>query len=192
MRRVILARHGAHDEVGRVLSGRSEIALNAAGRAEARGLAAALDSCAIASLHTSPRRRTMETAQAVAAARRMEVRTAPALDEIDFGAFTGRSFAALDEDPAWFRWNAERATARCPGGETMAEAVGRAFDYLAALPDEVFPVLCVTHCDIIRGMVAHGLGMDTTRMFSLECAPGSRTTIDLTGGGFRLMALNEQ
>ncbi len=33
------------------------------------------------------------------------------LDEIDFGTFTGRSFADLDGDPDWRTWNEDRANA---------------------------------------------------------------------------------
>jgi len=192
VRTVILVRHGTHAEVGHTLSGRSDIELSAAGRAEAQALVAALDGIALASLHSSPRRRAAETAAPIGDRRGLDVRFAPALDEIDFGAFTGRSFAALDTDPAWFLWNAERGTARCPGGETMGEATGRAAAYLAGLDADAFPALCVTHCDIIRGLVARGLGLGAEQLFAFECDPASRTTLDLSSGAFRIVALNER
>jgi broad specificity phosphatase PhoE len=192
MQVVILARHGTHDEVGRVLSGRSEIALNAQGRAQAEALARALEGTKLASLHTSPRRRAVETIAPLADRSGLAARTDPALDEIDFGAFTGRAFADLDADPDWQYWNAERGTARCSGGETMAEATDRAAAYLAGLAREDFPALCVTHCDVIRGLVARLLGIDFSRMFTFDCDPGSRTAIDLTGGTMRLITLNER
>jgi broad specificity phosphatase PhoE len=192
MQVVILVRHGTHDEVGRVLSGRSEIALNSQGRAEAEALARAMKGTKLASLHTSPRLRATETIAPFTARGGLAVRTAPALDEIDFGAFTGRTFADLDGDPDWQRWNAERGTARCPGGETMGDVVDRAAGYVAALAPENFPALCVTHCDVIRGLVARLLGIDFSRMFSFDIDPGSRTTIDLAGGTMRLLTLNER
>jgi ribonuclease H / adenosylcobalamin/alpha-ribazole phosphatase len=191
VRLILLVRHGVHDEVGRVLSGRSDIPLNDAGRHEAEQLAAHLARMPIRSLHVSPRRRTLETAVPVGELLRLPIEIAPALDEIDFGRFTGRSFADLAPDPDWQRWNSDRAAARCPGGETMAEAVARAADYLFALPESAFPLLAVTHCDIIRGLVAHILGMTFDRMFALDCDPGSVTTLALdNGGGVRLVSLN--
>lgn len=190
MKIVILARHGTHAEVGHVLSGRSEIALSSRGEAEAAALAEALDGTPIASLHTSPRRRARDTAAPLGERRGLLAEIAPALDEIDFGEFTGRSFAELDSDPDWFRWNAERATARCPGGETMGEACARAAEYLTSLAPDRFPALCVTHSDVIRGLVARQLGLGFERMFDLECDPASRTTLDLDTG--RLVALNER
>jgi broad specificity phosphatase PhoE len=192
MRRVILARHGSHAEVGRVLSGRSEIGLTAQGRAEAEGLADALDGVVLASLHASPRARARETAVPLAGRRGISVRVTPALDEIDFGAFAGRSFAELDRDSQWQRWNAERAAARCPCGETMAEAILRVVAYLDDLAAEDFPALCVTHCDIIRGLVADQLGLGMGRLFAFDCDTASRTTLDLGRCGARLVALNER
>lgn len=190
MRLIHLVRHGDHDEVGRVLSGRSDIALNADGRAQAQALGAWFTSQPAASLHSSPRRRARETAAPIAQQLAMPVTDAAALDEIDFGSFTGRSFAALEGDPDWMRWNGERATARCPGGEAMAEAVARARDYLWSIPAGETPAICVTHCDIIRGVVADQLGLGFDRVFSIDCDPGSVTTLALGEGQARLVALN--
>ena len=192
MRLVILVRHCAHDEIGKVLSGRSEIGLNAAGRAQAEALACALGSATIASLHCSPRRRARETIAPLAERRGLALHVAAAFDEIDFGRFKGRDFANLQDDPDWHCWNARRGTARCPGGETMAEASARAEAYIAALAPRDFPALCVTHCDVIRGFVAHQLGLGFERLFAFDCDPASRTTLELSQGAVRLVALNER
>jgi broad specificity phosphatase PhoE len=187
---VILVRHASHDEIGRVLSGRSEIALSAQGTAEANALARVLDSRAVSTLHASPRRRAVETAAAIGAGRGLVARISPALDEIDFGAFAGCTFAALDSIPEWQDWNRDRDTARCPGGETMHEAVFRARTYLESLPQSDGPAVCVTHCDIIRGIIATILGLRFAQMFELACDPASFTTIELAEGRARLIALN--
>jgi len=189
-RYILLARHGHHDEVGRVLSGRSDIALDARGRAEAAALARQVAPRGVTRIVASPRARTIGTAAAVAAVTGLPVERAAALDEVDFGRFTGRSFAALDSDADWARWNARRAEARCPGGETMGEAVARAVAFVAGAGAGV--TLCVSHCDIIRGVVAHYLGLSMERIFQLGCDPGSVTTLALEGEGARLVALNER
>ncbi len=187
---VLLARHGHHGEVGRILSGRSEISLDEIGRAEAATLARLVEPRGVTRILSSPRARTMETAAAIGAVLAMPVEVAPALDEVDFGRFTGRPFASLDGDADWRRWNAARDTARCPGGETMGEAAARAVGLVAALGAGV--TLCVSHCDVIRGVVAHYLGMPMARIFQLGCDPGSLTTLMLEGDGARLVTLNER
>ncbi len=187
---VHLVRHGSHQEVGKVLSGRSEIALDEAGREDAEALIEMFANSPIASIRSSPRRRAWETALPLAKSRGLEIQRADPLDEIDFGGFSGRTFAALAGDADWHCWNAERAEARCPGGETMREAVARARDYLFSLPDEAMPAICVTHCDIIRGVVADLLGIGLGGIFSLECDPGSVTTLAMDGSNTRLASLN--
>ncbi|WP_341207507.1 histidine phosphatase family protein [uncultured Sphingomonas sp.] len=189
-RSILLARHGHHQEVGRILSGRSDISLDEQGHAEAAALARLVGSRGVTRIVTSPRARTRETAAVVAAASHRPVVVEAALDEVDFGDFTGRSFAALDGDPDWERWNAERGTARCPGGETMGEAVARAVAFVAGCGEGV--TLCVSHCDVIRGVVAHYLGLPLARIFSLGCDPGSVTTLALEGEGAMVVALNER
>ena len=192
MKTILLARHATHAEVGQVLSGRSEIALSDAGRAEAADLAAMLAKAPVTAIYSSPRRRTQETAAIIAAPHRARVHLAPALDEIDFGGFTGRSFETLEDDPDWHRWNAERDTFRCPGGETMAEAADRARAFLHQLPESQSPVLLVSHCDVIKGLACRALGLPFHRMFSFDCAPASLTRMTLDGADLRLTSLNER
>lgn len=189
-RTILLIRHALHDEVGRVLSGRSEIALNAAGVRQADALARWLDGTTIDALHASPRRRAAQTAAPIAARRGLATITAPAFDEIDFGRFTGHSFDGLASDPDWQRWNAERATFACPGGETMAAMRDRAFAYLAALPAGTHAI--VTHSDVVRGLVAQVLGADAATIFAFDCDPASVTTLAQSGDWWRLVALNER
>lgn len=168
-----LVRHGAHDELGRVLSGRvSDIGLNDAGRREVEALAAALRGRDLARVETSPRRRARQTAAILGDTLGLQVTVAPALDEVDFGDWAGRSFADLGTDPAWHRWNAARATAPTPGGVTMAAAVARAAAHLDALGAGGASVLCVSHCDTIRGVIARylGLSLDNILRFEVDTA----------------------
>ncbi|MDF2638647.1 MAG: hypothetical protein K0R64_1631 [Novosphingobium lindaniclasticum] len=191
MKTLILVRHGHHAEIGRVLSGRSEIGLDAQGLAQARSLAAALSAVRLASLHSSPQRRALETVAPLARQVDLPVTADAALDEIDFGSFTGKPFESLDNDPEWHCWNAQRSAARCPGGETMTEAAERAIAYVEGLEAPAFPALLVTHCDIIRALAALTLGRSLDALLELPCEPASRTTFDVANGHWRLLALNE-
>ncbi|MBF7013821.1 histidine phosphatase family protein [Novosphingobium resinovorum] len=187
---VHLVRHANHAEVGRMLSGRSDIALDASGMVQAEALVSALEGMPIASIHSSPRRRALQTAAPIAHARGMEVGAVPALDEIDFGAFTGLGFEALDRRADWHAWNARRSIASCPNGETMAQAVSRAADFVCAVAQREAPAVCFSHCDIIRGIVAHLLGLPMERIFMLDCEPASVTTLSIDGGAMRVVTLN--
>ena len=103
----------------------------------------------------------------------------------------GRTFTSLDGDPAWDQWNAKRGSASTPGGETMAQATARAVQHVESVAGEA-PVLCVSHCDIIRGVVAHYLGLDADRLLGFDVDPASLTTLAVHGNGARIVALNER
>ena len=173
-----------------MLSGRSPIALSEAGRAEAARLAARLASVPLLAVYSSPRPRAHETATIAATRHGLPVFVEDALDEIDFGDWTGRAFDDLAGDPAWDRWNSARGAAAPPGGEAMASAVARARAFLDTRPQGV--TLCVSHCDIIRGIVAAYLGLDLDRMLGFDCDPASLTTLALHPGGAQLITLNER
>jgi broad specificity phosphatase PhoE len=189
---IFLARHGTHAEVGQILSGRSDIALSPAGEEQAKRLGRLARREGVARVQTSPRARTVQTARIVAGVLGVDPETENALDEIDFGDWSGRSFAALAADPTWQRWNEARHLAAAPRGETMTSATRRATSHLDALAASgADRVLCVSHCDVIRGAVAHYLGLSLDRLLHFDVDPGSLTTLVLDGQGGRLVRLNE-
>lgn len=167
--------------------------LSAEGRAHARWLGG-LFACGerVAAIHASPRLRAQETARAIADRIGLEVETVDALDELDFGEWTGRGFVELEADPRWHRWNAARDTAEAPGGETMRAAVDRAVAHVDAVARDEWngAVLCISHCDVIRGVVAHYLGLGLDRLLAFDVDPGSVSTLVVGDWGGRLLTLN--
>lgn len=190
---IVLARHASHAELGRRLSGRSDIALSAAGRLEAARLAEKLDHLDVAAIHSSPTRRAVETAEIVAGRVDTDVNVVAALDEIDFGRWTGRSFDDLDADPDWRRWNAARGATTPPCGEGMASATARAVGHVeATAAAQRGSTLLVSHCDIIRGIVAHYLGLALDLLLRFDVDPASLTTLEVTRSHGRVLTLNER
>nr|WP_315380237.1 histidine phosphatase family protein [uncultured Sphingomonas sp.] len=192
--KVHLIRHGAHDDVRQVLSGRSARSpLSAAGHSQAQWLAAHFGrEEPIAAIHTSPRERTRATAEIIGGRIGVRAQVVEALDEVDFGAWTGRSFDELERDPAWREWNRQRSAVRPPDGEKMAEATARAVGHLDALVQRGWngTLLCVSHCDIIRGVIAHYLGLGLDRLLAFDVDPGSVSTLLIGNWGARLLKLN--
>lgn len=189
---IFLVRHAAHDHVGRTLSGRlPDLALSAEGRAQAAGLARRLSGQAFDLVQSSPVLRARETAEILSGGAEVEI--VPALEEIDFGEWTGLDFAALDDDPRWRRWNAERGAAQVPGGERMRDAQARIVTHVDAVA-EARPgaaVLMVTHCDLIRAAVAHYLGLPLDNLLRFDIEPASVTKLAVGSWGGRVQTLNE-
>src|SRR5690606_27362129 len=107
--------------------------LNPAGLAQARALAGQLRGEPIVAVYASPRDRAVQTATPIARAASVQLVLSPAFDEVDYGEWTGLSFVELDQRDDWCHYNRHRATARIPGGETLAEAQARAVAGLHAI-----------------------------------------------------------
>lgn len=183
---LLLARHAAHEGVGRVLSGRTdETGLTEVGRAQAAALAARLLPRPPSLLFASPRRRARETAAIVGSALRCPVDVAPALDEIDYGDWTGREVASLGIDPAWRGWNDQRGVGRPPGGEAMHEAQSRILRWIEALPRDG-TVVAVSHADVIKAALAAYLGLPLDAHQRFDIPPASLSAIETWPGGGRV------
>ena len=193
MPRLLLIRHGSHDFLGRELVGRRPgVHLNDQGRAEAAALAEALSGWAILAIRTSPRERARETAAPIARRLGLEPAVEAALDEVDFGEWTGRSLDSLASEPLWQRFNRDRALTRVPGGETMAEVaarMARSMDAAATGPGAQSEdcIALVGHGDPIRAAICQSVGLPIDFMLRLEIAPASLTVLRIGQDGALLL-----
>src|SRR5438874_9374343 len=113
-------RHATNDLVGKAIAGRGQgIHLNELGREQAERLAEKLANCGITRIFSSPLERAQETAAPLARILNLKIHILEAIQEIDFAGWTGRTFAELQQDADWRRWNSFRLGARVPNGETI-------------------------------------------------------------------------
>jgi len=178
----LLVRHGAHDLIDRSLCGRThDIALNGAGQRQAQSLAEHLSRMPVTQIQASPRRRALETAKPVAAKLGLNLSTCDALDEVDFGAWSGQTFEDLGRDLAWRQWNENRASARAPGGESMCEAQARIIAHIktlhSATPDAC--VVMITHAEMVRAAALSWLSLPLDAWWRIEVPPASITRIEI-------------
>ncbi len=189
-----LLRHAVHGHPPDMLCGRmAGVRLSAEGERQAARLAHRFPLRSLDALRTSPVQRCRETAAVLEEACGLAAIVDPAAEEVDFGDWTGRRFAALDVDPRWQAWNTDRDHAAAPGGETMRRVRAR----VLALLDEMLArhpqgrVAVVTHAEIVRTAVLHVLGLPMQAYDRLEVSPASITTLCLWPGGGRLLGLND-
>jgi probable phosphoglycerate mutase len=192
--RILLIRHAHTDAVGRRLAGRMPgVPLSAEGQAEARALRVRLADRMLSAIYSSPQERAIDTAHEVAKARGLEVRVCEDMDELDFGEWTGRSFEELAALSSWRAFNAERATAPVPGGETASQVRTRVVRALAQLradhPGETIAV--VTHQDVIRTAVVHCGGGSLADLDTFEIATTSVTELALEEAACWILSVND-
>lgn len=190
----LLVRHAVHDKVGKILCGRMPgVSLGTLGRVQAARLAERLANENVAAVLTSPLERAQETAEPIAARLKRPPEICEAINEIDFGTWTGMSFEALESDPRWPSWNAARSVSRPPEGETMLEAQARiikAMEQLRSLHSGRSVVL-VSHGDVIKAALLYHLGMPIDGYTRFEIDPASISTVVVGDWGSKVLHLNE-
>jgi len=190
-----LLRHGEHTLQGKIVAGRTPgIGLSDRGRAEAEAAAARLASADIAAIYASPLQRAQETAAIVAARLGLDPATHDDLNEVDFGDWTGSTFAAIRETEHYPAWANRRSLAVIPGGETMRNVQRRITETMLELhtihPDA--SLVLVSHGDTIRSGLAFALGMPLDYLTRIEIATGSISTIRIDATGIRVTGLNDR
>ncbi|WNO52863.1 histidine phosphatase family protein [Stakelama saccharophila] len=192
--RILLIRHAAHEDLGVRLTGRRcGVALTKAGHEQACHLAEHVAGEDIAALQASPTHRALQTAAIVGGRTGLGVQTTAALDEIDFGGWTGRRYAELERDSRWQAWNVERETGVTAGGESMAGVLHRLRCHLKRTSERFHDrtVAMVTHCDIIRTLVADILGLSLNAVHRFDIPPASVSRILAGDCGGKVISLNE-
>jgi probable phosphoglycerate mutase len=162
---VVLARHG-ETEWSRTLrhTGRTDVPLTEAGRAEARALASPLAGREFARVLVSPLSRAVETCELAGLGDRAERRDE--LLEVDYGAYEGLTTETIRETVAgWTLW-----THGSKDGESPDD-VGRRLDPLVAeLKESEGDVAVFAHGHVLRILTARWLALPAAdgRLFALS------------------------
>jgi len=193
MTRLIWVRHAIADVSKGIIAGRGlEIGLSPTGILQARRLGDRLLEENLQAIFSSPQRRARETAEEIARTVGREISVADGLDELDYGEWTGRSFAQLDALPEWRAFNSTRSCTRIPGGEMILEVQARTIRLCERLAGR-YPrdaIALVTHADVIRAALAYYLALPIDLSLRLEVSPASRSIVTLDGHCPQVVCIN--
>jgi probable phosphoglycerate mutase len=182
-----LLRHGQTPmSVQKRYAGRTDAPLTEVGVQQAAAAAKRLASAGLGVIVTSPLRRTVQTAQAVAAVTGAAVVTDDGFRETDFGAWEGLTFAEVRE-----RWPAEISAwladpeVAPPGGESFTDVSARvtaALDgVLAARAGQT--VLIVSHVTPIKMLVTAALLAPPAALYRMHLDVAALSEIDWYADG---------
>ncbi len=183
----LLLRHGQTPmSVQKRYAGRTDAPLTEAGLAQAAAAARRLASARIDAIVASPLRRTVQTAEAVAAVTGLPVTTDDGFRETDFGDWDGLTFAEVRE-----RWPAEMAAWLAhpeiapPGGESFAEVSERVIPALhRVLAGQAGKrILVVSHVTPIKTLVAAALLAPPPALFRMHLDVAALCEIDWYADG---------
>ncbi len=189
-----LVRHGHHALLSGVLCGRMPgVELDELGR---RQVAACIDCIPvdIIAIQSSPQRRAQQSASILASHLCLPVEIVEAVDEIDLGDWTGRTFADLDRDPDWKLWNSRRGTACPPNGESMLGLQRRVVQHLECLRSEPQDgaILIVSHAEPIRAALLHYAKIALNDFLAIAVDPASVSTLCFGRNGVRISRINQR
>ncbi|CAN5309889.1 histidine phosphatase family protein [soil metagenome] len=191
MAHFLFVRHGAHDYLGRAMAGRLPgVHLNNFGRTQAEQLPEKLSLLPIDAIYSGPLERVRETAEPLAATRKLPLQIAEEFTEIGVGEWTDRAFADLHAETLWAHFNSFRSCTTAPGGELMLEVQARVVRKLVELRAQHEFVAIVTHGDVIRTAFAHFLGVHLDLFQRIEIAPASLSLLELGADFARVRLLN--
>jgi broad specificity phosphatase PhoE len=194
--RLILVRHGQTqwNKDNRAL-GHADIELTEEGRRQAQGLALALKGESVAAIYSSPLRRALETAHAIARFHRGKVEIVDAFIEMDAGELDGLTYEELRDRYGEFlkEWMRDACSLAMPGGECLEDVQRRAWHGVETLAknhtEDV--VVLVSHNFTIQCILCRALGLHLSQFRRLRPNLASISTLDFGERGISLARFND-
>ena len=192
---ILLIRHGENDYVKehRLPGRKPGIHLNKNGLSQAKAVAKKLKSAPIKAVYSSPLERTMETAKPIAKALDLPIIPRQGLIETDVGKWQGKKVKRLRRSKSWPKVQLNPSRFRFPGGERIEDAQHRFVEEIEHLAEKHEPgdmLVCVSHADPIKLVVAYYIGLPLDMYQRLNVSPGSITALHIGEFGSQLLVLN--
>jgi probable phosphoglycerate mutase len=191
----LLIRHGETDYNKKMLiAGRlNDVHLNKKGRQQALVLAETLARAPIKAIYASPLERTMETAQPLAGALNLKVKSVPGLLETDCGEWQGQSIRKLRRLKIWRSLQQHPSLFAFPGGESIPECqhrIVRALETIRQKHDPKDLIACFSHSDPLKQLIAFYLGLSLDAFQRLTISTASISAMNISDHGAQLIMLN--
>ena len=194
--RLILVRHGetVWNRDGMV-QGQSDPELSDRGKEQAERLALALKDEKVEAIYTSPLRRALDTAEAIARYHSTIAQVEGDLIELDCGEMDGLTYPEMRERFGDFlkEWARDAAPLKLPGGECLQELQDRAWPVIERIRDSHNDAVAVvvSHNFAIASIICKAIGMRLSDFRRIRLGVASISIIDFTERGTVLTLLND-
>ena len=192
---VLLIRHGQTPTTGKVLPGRTRgLYLSERGKIQAQEVAARLDGLELDAVYSSPMERAQETAAPTVAAHHEQLLVDAALNECDFGAWTGQKLSELNKLKEWKEVQNSPSSFRFPDGESFSEMQDRVVEAVSTIakrhPSGV--IAAFSHADTIKAAVAFFMGTPLDSFQKIHIDTASISAVEFTKEGPRMLVTNSR
>lgn len=199
MTKIILTRHGHVEGINpERFRGRTDLSLTELGEAQARAVAARVASEWTPSVvYTSPMRRCLATAEAIATMCRVSVEILNDLTDLDYGEWQWRTYAEVRaaSPQAFSTWFATPHLIRFPGGEALQDLVARTANALrlviARHGQVTDTIVLVGHDNVNRALLLQLLDQPLSAFWLIQQHPCAINEIEISDGRVRVLRVNE-
>ena len=196
MTRIILMRHGQTEwNKFERFRGKADIELDETGRRQAEAAAERIGQWKVDAVYSSPLKRAMSTAQAVANRLGLTVQTLEGINDMDFGEWEGLAIAeARQKYVALFDlWLYHPERLEIPRAETLADVRKRAvaaIDEVAAKHKDQ-TVALVSHRVVCKVLLCHLLGLDNSHFWQIAQDTTAINLFEVWEGRPSVMLIND-
>lgn len=195
--RLILIRHGqTASNRDRIIQGcGSDSGLSQRGWEQAERTASLLGKQEIDAVYSSPLKRAVDTAQAIAQTCQLEVNVTAGLKEIDAGELEGVPLDNMEEQhmEPWREWIRGNTSLPLPGGESLEELQRRAWKEIERIMerhrDET--VVIVSHFMVTVAIICRAMGIDLSHALLLRQDPAGISIVEISAQGNSLLLFND-
>ncbi len=170
---IILARHGETDlNAGEIFRGLTDVELNETGLRQAELLGAYLGNEKIDIIYSSPLKRAVKTAEAIARPHALDVNTIRNLIDFDYGEWQGLPLKEIKEKyPELYRdWQDTPEQVRIPGGESLEDVRNRVMPFVedAVMRCGEGKIVFVSHRVVNKVLICSLLGLGNAHFWNVR------------------------
>jgi alpha-ribazole phosphatase len=193
---IILVRHGETEfNATETFRGRADVPLNENGIRQAELLGEYLSNDKIDAVYSSPLKRAVRTAQAIAGHHRLEVNVTASLNDIDCGEWQGLSLKEVREkyEETYQDWLDTPEQVRLPGGESLQEVGDRVLPFVqdAVIKYSRGTIVLVSHRVVNKVLICALLGLNNSFFWNFQLDTGGISRLHFDGSRVILTAHND-
>lgn len=196
MTHIILVRHG-QTEWNRIemFRGRIDIELNETGHRQAEAVSRRLCKRKVGAIYSSPLKRALQTAWAIAESCGLQVQPLEGITDIDYGGWAGHSpeEVASRYGDLYRAWLDTPHLVQFPKGESLDQVRTRAMDILGrvSLRSGSETVVLVSHLVVNRVLICAVLGLSNSYFWEIAQDNAAINIVEAQEGKYRLLLLND-
>lgn len=191
---IILVRHGQTAwNASEVFRGRIDIELDETGLKQAELLGEYLGKRELEAVYSSPLKRAVQTAEAIARHHGLAAEIAPDLNDMDFGEWQGLSLQDVRSrfSELFEMWSSEPHRVRIPSGESLDDVRQRVLTLINQIIDKhEGTVVLVSHRVVNKVLICALLGLDSSHFWDIRLDTCGMTTFEFNNGRFVLTEHN--